>query len=369
MTPRVSIRALEVAARRNQREAQKQLRDLERRAKEQAKLSEMEKARLEVETFDNRLEMLLSVHKEQGENWDWSALAVSMPPPPPQRYARHELNAVQHLALESIAGNEHDTQATLQGARALDDQDFQNALEDHSAKKAEWTRMNRLSRGILAGNLAAYTEALSEFSPLDEITNLGSSIRFTVHTAHTVECALNVNGVQAIPPEIKTLTATGKVSVKTMPRARFNEIYQDYVCACVLRTARELFALLPVHTVLVTACADVLDSSTGQTSARPVLSASIPRRIADQLDYEHLDPSDAVDACLHRGDFKATRKSGAFLPILPITPEEIAEPALERMTCDELLVSARRLRQDLREEIARLDPTQEMRHALDGESQ
>lgn len=360
---------MEVAARRQQREAQKHLRDLERRAKEQAKLSEVEKARLEVETFENRLEVLLSVHKQQGETWDWSALAVSLPPPSPQRHTRQEVKAVQQMAMDSIAGKEHDRQGTLQRARSQDDQDFQKALEVHSAEKAEWERMNRLSHGILAGNPSAYNEALSEFSPLDEITDLGSSIRFTIHGAHLVECVLNVNGVQAIPSETKGLTATGKVSAKATPRARFNEIYQDYVSACVLRTTRELFALLPVHTVLVTACAAVLDSSTGQTSERPVLSASIPRRVADQLDYEHLDPSDAVEACLHRGDFKATRRSGAFQPIVPLTPEEIVEPAIERMTCDELFTSVRRVRQELRDEIASLDPTQDVRPSLEGGSE
>ena len=38
-----------------------------------------------------------------------------------------------------------------------------------------------------------------------------------------------------------------------MPKGRFHEIYQDYLCGCLLRVAREVFALFPVDTVLVTA--------------------------------------------------------------------------------------------------------------------
>ena len=60
---------MEAAERRQQRDAQKRLRELERQTKEQAKLSTQEQARLEVETFNNQLEVLLSVHKEQGETW------------------------------------------------------------------------------------------------------------------------------------------------------------------------------------------------------------------------------------------------------------------------------------------------------------
>ena len=65
------LRAIQAAERRQQREAQKRLRDLERQAKEQAKLSAIEQARLEVETHENRLDLLLSVHKEQGPTWDY----------------------------------------------------------------------------------------------------------------------------------------------------------------------------------------------------------------------------------------------------------------------------------------------------------
>jgi hypothetical protein len=99
MGPRGTLRAIQVAERRQQREAQKRLRELERQAKEQAKLSAIEQARLEVETFDNQLEVLLSVHKEQGEAWDWVALAASLPPPCPQRHSYHEQRANQRLVV------------------------------------------------------------------------------------------------------------------------------------------------------------------------------------------------------------------------------------------------------------------------------
>ena len=66
MGEKATIRALLAAQRREEREAQRRLRELERQAKEQAKLSAIEQARLEVERFENQLEVLLSVHKERG---------------------------------------------------------------------------------------------------------------------------------------------------------------------------------------------------------------------------------------------------------------------------------------------------------------
>ena len=67
---RAAIRAMEAAQRRQEREAQKRQRELERQNKEQVKLSAIEQARLEVEIYENKLEVLLSVHRQQGEIWD-----------------------------------------------------------------------------------------------------------------------------------------------------------------------------------------------------------------------------------------------------------------------------------------------------------
>ena len=52
-------------------------------------------------------------------------------------------------------------------------------------------------------------------------------MHFTIESAKLIRCELKVNGSQAIPSEVKTLTATEKVSIKPMPRVRFHEIYQD----------------------------------------------------------------------------------------------------------------------------------------------
>jgi hypothetical protein len=181
-------------------------------------------------------------------------------------------------------------------------------------------------------------------------------MHFTVETATLIGCELKVNGSQAIPSEVKTLTATEKVSVKPMPRARFHEIYQDYVCGCMLRVAREVFAMLPVDTVLITASADILDARTGQTLEQPVLSAVMPRAIVLGLDFDKLDPADAMENFLHRGNFKASRKTGAFQPITPLTPDDMPHSSAEAMGFSDLVASVKRMRQELQSKLAALMP-------------
>jgi hypothetical protein len=341
-----TVRQIQAAHRRQIREAQKRQRDLERRLKEQAKLSALEQARLAVETHENLLEVLLSIHKEQGETWDWMAIASQLPPPAPQRHSHHELKARRN-ALVAFSQSKQLSDAATEKARADDEAEFQEALKEHTEATAEVEKMRCLARRILTHEPKAYIEALSELGPFKEMADLGSSLGFTIHGAKVLECELKIKGTHAIPSEVKALTSAGKLSVKQMSKIRFHEIYQDYVCACMLRVAREVFVLLPVNTVLVTAVAEMLNSGTGHTEEQPVLSAIMPRTVVEKLNFAQLDPSDALEGFTHRGDFKASRKSGAFLPIKPLTPDDIPQLKVEDQPFDEAVGHVQQLRASL----------------------
>jgi tellurite resistance protein len=384
---------MEAAARRAQREEQRRFKELQRRAKEQAKLSGMEQARLEVDTYENRLEVLLSIHKEQGEEWNWEQVLNTPSPVEPPRHNHHEaeararLNAfpppvvpektsqyeteyqarldaykpglfdrlfgrakdeLSELAAGVALGRQYDEQAYQKALRKYEEQlaeqqrlerevvaacetdeaDYKQRMEEYLRVRANWEDSCRLAKHVLAGERRAFVEVLNELSPFAEISELGSSVHFTIHSPQIMECVLQVSGEQAIPCEIKSLTSAGKISTKAMPKARFHEIYQDYVCGCVLRVGREVFALLPVETVLVTALAELFDSRTGRTAEQPILSVALHQAAMAKLNFNRLDPSDAMENFLHRGDFKASRKSGAFVPITPLTAVDLEAPQL-----------------------------------------
>ena len=346
-----------VAARKlQQREASKRQKELERRLKEQAKLSSLEQARLEVEAHENALEVLLSVYKEQSAPFDWGGFASALPPHEPPKLARHELATLLRRAVSGAVPHVEDGKATVEEARLLDEREHDAAREDYEKDFAQWERMRSLARRVLAGEERAYSEAVSEFSTLSEIANLGSSIGMSVRGSKLIECALKVSGRDAIPAEVKSLTAAGKLSVKAMPKAQFHEIYQDYVCGCVLRLAREVFALLPAETVLVTATVDGIDARTGHAAELPVLSVAIPRAVAARLDFERLDPSDSLENFLHRGDVMASRKSGEFAPIVPLTPAEITPDQPAKLDFTILVSQVRKLRAAFTEALKAVRP-------------
>jgi hypothetical protein len=347
MGPKGTLRAVQASERKLQREAQKRQRELMRLEKEKAKLSAIEQARLEVETYENQLEVLLSVHKEPCEQWDWVSVASALPQPPPKNYFHRELRAKQ-LALVAFPQVPETTKLAIEKARVSDEQNFQEAMKIRAASTAATEKLRELALRVLSGEHMAFIEAFAEFNPVAEFSTVGSLKQFAVESKDLIECVFKVNANEVIPPQVKTLTSSGKVSIKPMPKSQFHEIYQDYVCACVFRMAREVFAMLPVMTMLVTALADVLDPITGQYLERPVLSVAMPRKTVAGLNFENVSATNAVDGFVHRGNFKVSRKAGAFQPIVPLTPADIHPGTINEMDVPALFTRIRSLRAAMR---------------------
>ena len=341
-----TLRQMAADLRKQERETQKRQKEQERRGKELEKLSELERAKLEVDAYENQLDVLLSIHKEHGPVWDWKTLAASLPPPCPGRLNTHELQAKQ-TALVAPPQLKQAALNAVDGARVQDEQEHQEAVRLYEAQLAEHRHTTRLAHRIVGGDVRAYTEAIEQLSPFAEIAQLGSSVHFTIHTPTHIECNLKVNGSKVIPAVTKALTGSGKVSAKPMPRARFHEIYQDHVCGCILRVAREIFALLPVECVLISATVDTTDSATGQPVEQPVMSVAIPRAAAANLDFGQLDPSDTLERFIHRGDFKATRKTEAFLGIVPLTLADVLTESEKQRPFTALFAQVRQLRVEI----------------------
>lgn len=359
-----SQRSYEAAVKRHIRDEERALRDLERRAKELAKLSQLEQARLEVETYETRVRLLLSVHKDHGETWDWSALTSALPVAAPIKHPYHEHKIAQQMLL-SPPDKKKDSNALLEEARKQDQHSHLDSQQAYEREITNWRKLKHLSRRVLHGEHAAYKDALVEFNPFADISGLGSKLGFKVHDADLLICVLKVRGVDTIPDQVKTLTATGKVSVKQMPKARFHELYQDYICSCILRVGREVFALLPIKTLLITASADAIDTQTGHTVERPVLSVAMPKDVVSRLDFERLDPSDSMINFIHRGDFKTSRQSGAFGSIVPLTPTDLQCETANSAGIPEVAARLKKMREELKWESDKLTLKRRQRYEED----
>jgi hypothetical protein len=366
MGPKGTVRVMMAAERRFQREALKRQRELARFEKEKAKLSAQEQARLEVSAYENQVEILLSVHKEPCEEWDWLGFASALSEPFPKTYFLRELRA-KGVALLADAGSGEASDSAVQRARAADEQNFAELNRDYAREKGSTDHLRALALRILAGESMAFIEAFAEFNPVAEISPVGSLKQFAVESDGSINCVFKVNAKDVIPIEVKVLTASGKVSVRAMSKSQFHQLYQDYICACVIRMAREVFAMLPIQTILVTALADVTDGSTEQMSDQPVLSVAVGRRALGVIDFNQTAASAAIEGMLHRGDIKASRGRGSFKPIIPLAAADLPHSMTKEVDLAALCASVRSCRDTIRAEAAAISGSTQLGTALSGD--
>jgi hypothetical protein len=353
MSLRGALQTAERAHKREIRAANARHRQLQKQAKEQAKASLQEQARMEVEAHEASIDTLLSIHKEAGLAWNWRAIAAQLPALEGV-FEFHEGAASRATHWQSFWSRTQNSSENDGPAVAARQRDFQNEAAARAKRenaKNEAAQLRALARRILAGDTSAFTEALVELNPLSELSELGSSVHFVFHDARTVECSILVQGREAIPKEQKSITASGKLSVKALPKGRFHELYQDYVCACVLRLAREIFALLPVDSVLVTATVEQ-ESANESIAEAAALSVAFRREPFLNLNFESIDPSDAIELFTHRGSFKASRKTGAFEIIQPLQVADVVARSAYSGLLD-LRSAAQTLRDQIKLEVER----------------
>ncbi|HKP48072.1 MAG TPA: hypothetical protein VJT50_15835 [Pyrinomonadaceae bacterium] len=328
---RGTLRSIEAAARRAERDARRQHNELLRQQKQHHKMLLRDQARLEVQLFENRIELLRSIHKECGPKWDWLSIKASRPPA--AAVWCHEREITARAALDNFQpsfwdklfrraeSKKHVLRSAVEQAQDQDAQAYATALSEYQTEFEQWQERTLIAERVLDGDLAAYKEVLEEISPYSEIADLGSTVHFRFEDSHIIDVTLTVNGQDVIPTETKSLLQSGKMSTKKMPQGQFWELYQDYICGCVLRVANETFALLPFKTVVITAVGDVLNTQSGHLEVKPLLSVAIPRRTLEKLDLNGIDPSDSMRNFVCRMDF---RKTKGFMVVEKIEPLTLA---------------------------------------------
>jgi hypothetical protein len=202
---------------------------------------------------------------------------------------------------------------------------------------------------VLAVDASAYPEALETHGSFADLLNLGIGIDVTFNSSQRLLVELVCAPEQVIPYLVHTVTPTGKLSEKNMPRTLHQEIYQDHVCSAMLRVARECFAVLPIDFLLLNCMAEIGVKTGAEKKLAPIYSVQMHRQRFEGLDFQALDPSNAIADFPHRGDFKASRKAGAFSAVEPLAFDETQTGDHEKCTLASLRAQAAAVRARLHE--------------------
>lgn len=273
--------------------------------REMEKLEAQRRAVYEVQLFENQLDVIKSIHKECDDEINWEQLRQAPAPfdpsaaGPKERAAQQELNHYQPSRLQRWLGidavkRKELTELMISAA--------QEDLKDYRA----WRDVRAVAIKIAEGDVDTYLAVIEELSPLDDLSEFGSGFEFSIEDPSTLEVEFDVNSDEVIPKETKSLTKTGKLSVKAMTKTKYYDLYQDYVCSCVLRVARDMFAVLPFERIYVHAMDQQVNSSTGHKERITILSVLIDREQLHSLNFETIDCSDSMQNFTHQMKFLKT---------------------------------------------------------------
>jgi len=322
-----ALRSMEAAGRRAEREAKRQHNALLQQQKHLQKMLERERAAFEVQSYENRIDLLRSIHKDCGPIWDWRGVYSSSAPAPPTN-SQNRTNAARSALdrfkptfwdklFRRVESKRKRSTLAVEQAEKADANEYLEAVTNYEKEMADWQERREIASRVLAGNLQSFKEVIEEIGPFREVSDLGSGVGFGFRDTSVIEVTLKINDQNVIPSETKSLLQSGKLSTKRMPQGQFYNLYQDYICGCVLRIAREIFALLPFEIAIVTALGDIVNAQTGHLEEKPLLSVAIPRRTLDKLDLNTIDPSESMKNFIHHMDFK---KNNGFQVIARIEP-------------------------------------------------
>lgn len=340
MSWRQFVRAVEADARRQRRRTERaavqRYRELQRAERDAARFSaahakQAEKARAahEAARFENYLELLVSVHKDSGDAWDWNALANAAAPPLPAPGFRNEqaaaaaLQAYRPSFFEKLFGGDKkrttELQAAVSYARSADATEHAEAMRQHQFVYTLWNTRRLLAPRILSRDASIYAQALEHADAFEELSAFKTRVTVAAAELDVVALWCEMTDSEIVPTEEVKCSAAGKLSTKEMPAGRYWPLYQDHVCSCAIRVASETFAILPISRAIVNVGAVRANTSTGHNDAMTFLAVHFVRSTLSKLNLENIDPSDSMKNFPHRMKFK---KTSGFEPVPPITPDE-----------------------------------------------
>ena len=261
----------------------------------------------EVADFNNFIEHIISFHKECDYEYDWESILKEPAPFNVGEKGPNEVSALDKL---------HSYKPNILGKvfKVLDDkrreeleEEVEKAIKEDKKLYKSWENQRKVSQSILQKNPKAYMKLLKDIQFCNELAGFIDSFKFQASDGGTliIECNINIDDV--IPTHYKTLTKTGKLSIRKYNKTDYYAVIKGYVSGLTLRIARNIFGLLPIKTVIINIQTDVLDTQVGKVDNITMLSVKIDKTMLKKLNFDLIDPFDALNNFEHNVRFLKTK--------------------------------------------------------------
>lgn len=170
---------------------------------------------------------------------------------------------------------------------------------------------------LRAGDDGTLMMVIKSQQTLARIHKLARGLGFTVDNG-LVHAILALHNQSIVPDFHLKYMPSGKLTEVKMPREKSLKLYRAYASSAVLKVASDLFRLVPVSNLVVTAIAPCSVADSEYDEDWPVLSANLMREPVMQMDMSHVEPVAALKAFQHSERFHPMHGFGRIIPLRSI---------------------------------------------------
>ncbi len=269
----------------------------------------------EVREFDEDLKFLMNLHQEADyeENIVWDDMEKQQPPFVKGTPGPYELEALEQVKKNSggffkkLFNREGKSQA--------------NQLLQVEAKEKDlqlyktYENMQMLASKLKKGTKEDYLQVLEQLKLSDLLENYVDTMDFSYTDEDSLKADMVISVEDFIPKEYKTLTPTGKLSVKAYTKTDYYQIASQFVAGLTLKTARNLFYLLPIDDVFINVYEKRVDELSKRKENSLILSVYLKRGLMGEIKDFGVDPFDLVTTFPHEVKFVPTRGFKTISPL------------------------------------------------------
>lgn len=271
--------------------------------KARQKTIEIQNAYKAITDWKNYVLTLKTIHLKSTPAIDWTKIKNIKNPDEPKReyknedFAKNKLENFKPTFLDKLFGlipkKINILKELLEQEKIKDKNENDANYIKYLDSFKDWEKFQEISIGVEKNQIEFYEKALEYFNPFSKIGEIGNQININLENEF-IDVNLSVNSLDVIPDyELKQIS-TGKLSKANMSKTKFNELYQQHVCSCILRVGREIFAHLPYKYSRINATTKIVNCQNGNIEEKMILSIMFSAEIMQNINFGLSEPLDII---------------------------------------------------------------------------
>lgn len=253
------------------------------------------------------IDTLTNLHKDIDFDIDWKKIKNTPPPYNKEETGPNEVKAIQNLEnyspsfLDKLFKSRYNNKVkelkdNIEEAKKLD-------LEIYK----KWEELQKFSNYIENHDLKGFLDILESLN-LDEIfQGFIKSIEVGFKDKNTMIVEYEPVLEDIFPERYFRITEAGNLSRKKYNKTDYHRLYRDYISGFAFRMGRNFLSLFPINKVLINVVVTGIDTSTGHMGEEVLLSVLFDDYIMSKLNFQSLNPFDALENFEHNKRFLKTK--------------------------------------------------------------